>query len=100
MVVLTLLWQYPLWFGKGGWLRVWELDRQVNEQVKANQKTRARNAILDAEVRDLKLGTDAIEERARSDLGMIKPGEVFFQVVGENVSQAASNVRGTRQVRH
>jgi len=99
LLALILLWQYPLWLGKGGWLRVWELDRQVDEQIKNNQKTRARNAILDAEVRDLKLGTEAIEERARSDLGMVKPGEMFFQVVGENTSQPASEVSGARQLR-
>jgi cell division protein FtsB len=99
LLALILLWQYPLWLGKGGWLRVWELDRQVDEQIKNNQKTRTRNAILDAEVRDLKLGTEAIEERARSDLGMIKSGEIFFQVVGESASQPASEVRGVRQLR-
>lgn len=100
LLALILLWQYPLWLGKGGWLRVWELDRQVDEQIKNNQKTRTRNAILDAEVRDLKLGTEAIEERARSDLGMIKPGEVFFQVVGESVPRPASEVSGVKQPKH
>ena len=93
LVVLILLWQYPLWLGKGGWVKVWELDRQVDQQVKTNQQTKTRNAILDAEVRDLKLGTDAIEERARNDLGMIKPGEVFFQLVGEIPAQPNIPVR-------
>jgi len=84
LLVLILLWQYPLWLGKGSWIKVWEVDRQLEEQKKINQQTKLRNAVLDAEVRDLKQGTEAIEERARSDLGMIKPGEVFFQVVGEH----------------
>jgi cell division protein FtsB len=81
LIVLLAAIQTPLWFGKGGWLRVWELDRQLQAQREQNEKLRARNAALDAEVRDLKQGYDAIEERARSELGMIKQDEVFFQVV-------------------
>jgi cell division protein FtsB len=80
LAALILLLQYPLWFGKGGWLKVWELDREVEAQNLANQKMQARNAVTDAEVRDLKQGTAAIEARARNDLGMIKPGEVYFQL--------------------
>jgi cell division protein FtsB len=80
LAALILLLQYPLWFGKGGWLKVWELNREVEAQKQENQKMQARNAVMDAEVRDLKQGSDAIEERARSDLGMIKPGEVYFQL--------------------
>ena len=95
LLALILLWQYPLWLGKGGWIKVWELDRQVEAQKKINEQTKTRNAVLDAEVRDLKQGTDAIEERARNDLGMIKPGEVFFQVVGEKTSLPISAVSAT-----
>ena len=95
LFALILLWQYPLWLGKGGWIKVWELDRQVEAQKKTNEQTKTRNAVLDAEVRDLKQGTDAIEERARSDLGMIKPGEVFFQVVGEKTLLPISAVSAT-----
>jgi cell division protein FtsB len=80
LVALIALLQYPLWLGKGGWLRVWDMDRQLTEQRDVNQKLEARNAGLDAEVRDLKTGFDAIEERARYELGLIKPGEVFVQV--------------------
>jgi len=80
LAVLILLLQYPLWFGKGGWFKVWELSSEVDLQKQANQQAQARNAVMDAEVRDLKQGSDAIEERARSELGMIKRGEVFFQV--------------------
>jgi cell division protein FtsB len=81
LATLIVLLQYPLWLGKGGWLRVWDMDRQVRAQKDANAKMRARNDALDAEVRDLKQGYDAIEERARYELGMIKQDEIFFQVV-------------------
>jgi cell division protein FtsB len=81
LAAFILLLQYPLWLGKGGWLRVWSLDRQVQEQKEANAKLRQRNGALDAEVRDLKQGFDAIEERARYELGLIKQDEIFFQVV-------------------
>ena len=81
LVILIAAIQTPLWFGKGGWLRVWELDRQLTQVRKSNEALRARNAALDAEVRDLKTGYDAIEERARSELGMIRQDEVFYQVL-------------------
>ncbi len=100
LFVLILLWQYPLWLGKGGWLKVWEVDRQVEAQKKINLNSQMRNSLLDAEVRDLKQGTEAIEERARSDLGMIKPGEVFFQVVGEQPQLPASAVTETKPLLH
>lgn len=89
LAVLLLLLQYPLWLGKGGWLKVWDLNRQVETQQQANQQTHARNALLDAEVRDLKQGTEAIEERARSELGMIKRDEVFFQILEKTSTQMA-----------
>lgn len=76
--VLILALQYPIWLGKGGWLRVRELDRQVESQKKLNAGLATRNAALDADVRDLKQGYEAIEERARSELGMIRNDEVFF----------------------
>jgi len=80
LVVLIALLQYPLWLGKGGWLHVWDYDRQLQAQREGNQKLEQRNAALDAEVRDLKSGYEAIEERARYELGMIKEGEIFVQV--------------------
>ena len=83
LVALILLLQYPLWLGKGGWFKVWEMSRQVEAKKKINEQTQARNAAVDVEVRDLKQGTEAIEERARSELGMVKRGEVFFQIVGD-----------------
>ena len=81
LAAFILLLQYPLWLGKGGWLRVWSLDQQVQEQKEANTRLRQRNGALDAEVRDLKQGFEAIEERARYELGLIKQDEIFFQVV-------------------
>ena len=78
---LIVLVQYPLWLGKGGWLKVWDIDRQVSEQKVRNEKLMVRNASLDAEVRDLKQGSEAIEERARYELGMVKQDEDFFQVL-------------------
>jgi cell division protein FtsB len=78
---LILLIQYPLWLGKGGWLHVSGVDRQLSEQQAKNAQLEARNVALEAEVRDLKQGVEAIEERARYELGMIKADEVFFQVV-------------------
>ena len=73
--------QLPLWLGKGGWLRVWELDQQVAAQRVQNARLEARNAAVAAEVRDLKQGLEAVEERARYELGLVRPDEVFFQTV-------------------
>ena len=81
LAVLIVLFQHPLWLGKGSWLRVWESDQKIAAQREVNQSLRARNEALDAEVRDLKQGLDAIEERARSELGMIKKDEIFFQIL-------------------
>ena len=78
--VLILALQYPMWLGKGGWLQVRESDRQLAAQREANAKLKMRNDALDADVRDLKTGSEAIEERARAELGMIRQDEVFFQV--------------------
>jgi cell division protein FtsB len=92
LAVLILLMQYPLWLGKGGWLKVWDLGQQVEAQKQVNQQTQTRNAVLDAEVRDLKQGTEAIEERARSELGMVKRDEVFFQIIGDHPAVVVSAV--------
>ena len=81
LAALTVLIQYPLWFGKGGWLRVAELEREVQAQRDRNAALTARNAVMDAEVRDLKDGLDAVEELARFELGMVRKDEVFFQIV-------------------
>ena len=83
---LLVLIQYPLWLGKGGWLRVWDLDKQVQQAQKKNDELKARNAKLESEVEDLKQGTGSVEERARYELGMIKQNEVFIQVLDGNAA--------------
>ena len=80
LLALIVLLQYPLWLGKGGWLKVWEYDRQLKVQKEETRQLEIRNAGFDAEVRDLKQGYDAIEERARFELGMVKQDEVFVQM--------------------
>lgn len=98
LIALIALLQYPLWLGKGSWLRVWEVNQQVITQHETNQQLKIRNAALDAEVRDLKQGHDAIEERARSELGMIKQDEIFFQYLESsenNTAQPDSSGAGT-----
>ena len=97
---LILALQYPMWLGKGGWLRVRELDRQVEAQKHVNAGLKTRNAALDAEVRDLKQGLEAVEERARSELGMIRHDEVFFQLPQDAaVRTPAATERGANPAR-
>ena len=78
---LLIALQYPLWIGKGSWMRVWDLDRQLLAQKDGNARAKARNDALDADVRDLKQGHEALEERARLELGMMRKDEIFYQVV-------------------
>jgi cell division protein FtsB len=78
---LALLLQYRLWFGEPSLPQVWNLKDQIEEQKRHNQILLERNTQLEAEVRDLKQGLSALEERARSEMGMIVNGETFFQVV-------------------
>jgi cell division protein FtsB len=73
--------QAKLWWGEGGMAEVEGLQQRVDEQRRENARLRQRNDALSAEVEDLKSGEDAIEERARSELGMIRPGETFYRVV-------------------
>ena len=79
LLALLLLLQYPLWFGSSSVVTLWRLEREVAAQKTENARLRERNAVLEAEVLDLKNGLAAIEERARSELGMVKKGETFFQ---------------------
>jgi cell division protein FtsB len=83
IVALIVLIQYPLWLGKGGWLTVWRLENKLETEKTKSAKLESRNATLAAEVRDLKQGTEAIEERARQELGMLRSDEVFYQFVPE-----------------
>ncbi|SFM40828.1 cell division protein FtsB [Nitrosomonas communis] len=84
LIVLIILAQYPLWYGKGSWLNVYEIDQQLASQRQTNQKLQNRNTVLEAEVNNLKRGLDAIEELARNELGMIQADEVFFQIMESN----------------
>lgn len=85
VLAVLLAWlQYRLWFGKGGQREVDALQDQVAQQAYDNTGLEQRNDVLAAEVKDLKSGEAAIEERARSELGMIKPGETFYRVVDES----------------
>ena len=81
LIALVALIQYPLWMGRGGWFAVWDLQEQVASQRSINDGLRARNAALAAEVEDLRSGTEAAEERARGELGMIRQAEVFVQIL-------------------
>lgn len=95
LLLALVLIQYPLWFGKGGWMRVWEMEAQVDAQRALNDGLRLRNAALEAEVRDLQNGTDAIEERARQELGLVSRDEIFVQIV--EGAPAAAGARVSRQ---
>lgn len=81
LLAAVVLIQYPLWMGKGGWLDVQELRRQVDAQRDLNAGLRLRNAALEAEVRDLQSGYEAVEERARHELGLVQPDELFVRVI-------------------
>jgi len=81
LILLIAVLQYSVWLGKGGWLRVWDIEKKVSDRRRTNDGLAMRNAVLDAEVHDLKDGLGAIEERARNEMGMIRHDEIFFQVV-------------------
>jgi cell division protein FtsB len=83
LLILLLVLQYDLWVGDGSLATVWHLQKEVDTQQLENTYLKERNETLAAEVKDLKTGLDAIEERSRNDLGMIKEGETYIQVVEE-----------------
>ena len=83
LVLLIALIQYPLWLGQGGWLAVWELESTVADHRETNEGLKARNQAMSAEVQDLRVGTEAAEERARSELGLAHKDEMFVQIVPE-----------------
>jgi len=93
MLVLLMAIQYPLWLGKGGWLKVYEMERQLELQGAKNSALSLRNAKLSGDVKDLKDGTRAIEERARVEHGMIKDGEFFVQILPNDKSQTATTIK-------
>ncbi len=83
LLVVFILLQYRLWLGDGSAIKVWQLKQAIVRQQQENHQLSERNRALEAEVRDLKEGVAAIEERARMELGMIRDGETFYQVVEE-----------------
>ena len=91
LFVLLLSLQYRLWVGDGSLAEVWDLYQQVETQRDENQRLRERNQALEAEVQDLKQGLGAIEERAREELGMIKEGETFYQIIEPPAEPAGGN---------
>jgi cell division protein FtsB len=91
LVVLLVLLQYRLWVGDGSFAEVWDLYQQVELQRDENHLLRERNQALEAEVLDLKQGRDAIEERAREELGMIKDDEIFYQIIDDSPPEEGPN---------
>lgn len=87
LTVLLVLLQYRLWFSHDGLPAVLHLKRDVEIQRQDNATLAERNQVLTAEVQDLKSGLDAVEERARSELGMVKEGEIFFQIIEEQQNE-------------
>lgn len=81
LAILLVYLQYRLWLGDGGLLELWSIHQEVEAQREENARLRERNEALNAQVLDLKQGLDAIEERAREDMGMVKQGETFYQIV-------------------
>ena len=81
LLALLVLLQYPLWFGNGGVFAAWRLHREIAAQQKENAQLKERNQALEAQVNDLKQGLEVIEGRARAELGMVKKGEAFYQVI-------------------
>ena len=98
LIALLAFLQYRLWWGEGGRRSVADLHQQVGQQAHENEGLQQRNAALAAEVEDLKSGEAAVEERARSELGMIKPGETFYRVVEPQsaVDAAAADSEGEK----
>ena len=79
LLAVLLLLQSQLWLGRGSLPRVQQMQRQIAQQASTNAAASAANALLDSEVQDLKEGLDMVEEKARSELGMVKPNEIYVQ---------------------
>ncbi|MEW6648349.1 MAG: cell division protein FtsB [Pseudomonadota bacterium] len=90
LVILLLVLQYRLWFSDGGLVKMWQLSEALEAQKQENARLLERNRALEAEVIDLKQGLQAIEERARTELGMVKKDETFFQIIDEPKTPEAS----------
>lgn len=83
LLIILMVLQHRLWFGENGWRTVKMMEQELTLQQKENDQLRERNHVLEAEVSELKQGLDGVEERARSELGMIKPGEKFYFIANE-----------------
>jgi len=95
VLLILLIWlQYKIWLQEGGIPEVLQLQKDVAVEQAEVEKLQERNQSLDAEVKDLKKGLDAIEERARSEMGMIKKGEVYFQVIETEKNKSDNAVTG------
>ena len=88
ILILLLLFfaglQYRLWFGQGSWEQITSLEREIEAQTLITERLRDRNKVLENEVRDLKVGLGSVEERARTELGLIKKGETFYLLVEDD----------------
>ncbi|MFO8025682.1 cell division protein FtsB [Thiohalophilus sp.] len=93
LLILFVLLQYDLWVGDGSLATVWHLKQEIKKQKTENRQLRERNRALEAEVQDLKQGLDALEERARDEMGMIREGETFIQVIEEEEKQADGSLQ-------
>lgn len=95
LLLLTAITQYPLWWGKGGWQRVRELEEKLHAQQETNEALTARNNALAAEVQDLTAGTDAVEERARTEMGLVQEDEIFVHLVPPSQQQPGQSSSGS-----
>ena len=83
LVIILIGLQYRLWFGQGSWEQIVSLQRQIEGQGLFNRRLQDRNQVLEKEVRDLKSGLESVEERARTELGLIKEGETFYLLIDQ-----------------
>lgn len=98
LVILLVALQYRLWFGDGSLQHVQRLQREIDLNRTDLERIHERNTTLEAEVDDLKTGLEAVEERARSDLGMIRKGETYYQIVGTSSDQEASRSESSGRI--
>jgi len=94
LLTLLVAIQYPLWIGKGGWLYVYQLDKEVKALSQANKELEIRNAKISGDVQDLKQGTKGVEERARLEHGMVKDNEILVKVLKPDESLPKPNKTG------